>query len=65
MLVEGRAKKPDQLMGRNDGNKIVVFPDGGQKVGDIVKVRIEEVTPNTLIGYVKNLVDDSNMYNID
>ena len=52
VLVEGRAKKPDQLMGRNDGNKIVVFPDRGQKAGDIVDVRIEEVTPNTLIGAV-------------
>ncbi len=50
VLVEGRAKKPDQLMGRNDGNKIVVFPDGGQKVGVFVEVKIEEVTPNTLIG---------------
>jgi len=51
VLVEGTAKKPDQLMGRNDGNKIVVFPDNGQKVGDIIAVRIDEVTPNTLIGY--------------
>ena len=50
VLVEGPAKKPGQLMGRNDGNKIVVFPDSGQKVGDFVDVRIEEVTPNTLIG---------------
>jgi tRNA-2-methylthio-N6-dimethylallyladenosine synthase len=50
VLVEGRAKKPDQLMGRNGGNKIVVFADEGQKVGDFVNVKIEEVTPNTLIG---------------
>jgi tRNA-2-methylthio-N6-dimethylallyladenosine synthase len=52
VLVEGRAKKPDQLMGRNDGNKIVVFPDEGKKVGDFVDVVVEEVTPNTLIGSV-------------
>jgi len=52
VLVEGRAKKPDQLMGRNDGNKIVVFPDGGQKAGEFVKVKVEEVTPNTLIGVI-------------
>ncbi|MCK4754648.1 MAG: tRNA (N6-isopentenyl adenosine(37)-C2)-methylthiotransferase MiaB, partial [Calditrichia bacterium] len=32
VLVEGKAKKPDQLMGRNKANKIVVFPDQGQKV---------------------------------
>ena len=50
VLVEGRGKKPDQLLGRNDGNKIVVFPDNGAGVGEFVNVRIDEVTPNTLIG---------------
>jgi tRNA-2-methylthio-N6-dimethylallyladenosine synthase len=52
VLVEGKAKKPDQLMGRNEANKIVVFPDQGQKVGDFVTILIDEVTPNTLIGSV-------------
>jgi tRNA-2-methylthio-N6-dimethylallyladenosine synthase len=52
VLVEGRAKKPNQLMGRNEANKIVVFADQGQRVGDFVSVKIEEVTPNTLIGSV-------------
>jgi len=52
VLVEGPAKKPDQLMGRSDGNKIVVFQNRGQQAGDFVKVKIEEVTPNTLIGSV-------------
>ncbi len=50
VLVEGTARKPDQLRGRNDENKIVVFPDNGAQAGDFVNVRIEEVTPNTLIG---------------
>ncbi len=50
VLVEGKGKKPNQLLGRNDGNKIVVFPDNGAKVGDFVFVKIEEVTSNTLIG---------------
>jgi tRNA-2-methylthio-N6-dimethylallyladenosine synthase len=50
VLVEGSAKKHDQLMGRNDGNKIVVFADEGQHIGDFILVKIEEVTPNTLIG---------------
>lgn len=50
VLVEGRGKKPDQLLGRNDGNKIVVFPDNGARVGEFVNIRIDEVTPNTLIG---------------
>ena len=52
VLVEGKAKKPEQLMGRNEANKIVVFPDQGQQVGDFVKVLVDEVTPNTLIGSV-------------
>ncbi len=50
VLVEGKGKKPNQLLGRNDGNKIVVFADNGAKVGDFVHVRIDEVTSNTLIG---------------
>ncbi len=50
VLVEGKGKKPNQLLGRNDGNKIVVFPDNGARVGDFVSVKIEEVTSNTLIG---------------
>jgi len=52
ILVEGPAKKPDQLMGRNDGNKIVVFQNSGQQAGDFVNISIREVTPNTLIGTV-------------
>ncbi len=50
VLVEGYGKKPSQLLGRNDGNKIVVFPDNGTKPGELTRVRVEEVTPNTLIG---------------
>jgi tRNA-2-methylthio-N6-dimethylallyladenosine synthase len=50
VLIEGNAKKPGQMMGRNDGNKIVVFPDNSKKIGEFVNVKINEVTPNTLIG---------------
>ncbi len=50
VLVEGRAKKPEQLMGRTDGNQIAVFPDNGAKAGEFVKVKIDEATANTLIG---------------
>ncbi len=50
VLVEGYGKKPNQLLGRNDGNKIVVFPDNGTKPGELTTVRVDEVTPNTLIG---------------
>jgi len=52
VLIEGDAKKPGQMMGRNDGNKIVVFPKVDKQVGDFVNVKINEVTPNTLIGDV-------------
>jgi len=54
VLVEGPAKKPDQLMGRNDGSKIVVFTDTGQKMGEFVDVKVEEVTANTLIGMIND-----------
>ena len=50
VMLEGIGKKPGQLLGRNDGNKIVVFPGNGYKNGDIVNVRITEATTNTLIG---------------
>jgi tRNA-2-methylthio-N6-dimethylallyladenosine synthase len=50
VLVEGKSKKPDQLMGRNRGSKIVVFPDNGVQPGTFVQTRITEATTNTLIG---------------
>ena len=55
VMVEGKGKKPGQLLGRNDGNKIVVFPDNGAANGELVSVRIEEVTANTLIGTVDSV----------
>jgi tRNA-2-methylthio-N6-dimethylallyladenosine synthase len=50
-LVQGRGKKPGQLLGRSDGNIIVVFPDNGAQNGDLVHVTINEVTANTLLGF--------------
>jgi len=52
ILVEGASKKPGQQMGRTDGNKITVFPDVDAEVGSFVNVKVDEVTPNTLIGRV-------------
>jgi tRNA-2-methylthio-N6-dimethylallyladenosine synthase len=52
ILVEGAAKKPDQMYGRNDGNKMIVFSKTGHKIGEFIDVMVEEVTPNTLIGTV-------------
>lgn len=51
VLVEGRSRKSVQdLMGRNEQNKAVVFPAGGHRVGETVRVRIVRSTPATLIG---------------
>ena len=53
VLIEGVSKKSEeQLMGRNDQNKVVVFPKGNHKVGDYVNVLVTEVTVGTLIGEV-------------
>lgn len=51
VLVEGPSKRSrEQLCGRTPQNKMVVFPKGGHKVGDFVKVKIVSSTSATLIG---------------
>ena len=52
VLIEGNSKKSDQqFKGRNDQNKMVVFPKvDGLKPGDYVDVKILEVTSATLKG---------------
>lgn len=51
VLVEGVSKKSkEQLFGRTQQNKVVIFNRNGHKVGDYVNVRITEVSPATLIG---------------
>ncbi len=51
VLVEGRSKKSDkELCGRTSQNKMVVFPDGGQKPGELTMVKINSCTSATLIG---------------
>ena len=50
VMVEGKGKKTNQLLGRTDGNKVTVFPDNGAQNGALVKVKINEVTSGTLIG---------------
>ncbi|MBR5973515.1 MAG: tRNA (N6-isopentenyl adenosine(37)-C2)-methylthiotransferase MiaB [Paludibacteraceae bacterium] len=51
VLVEGPSKRSrEQLCGRTPQNKMVVFPKGGHKVGDFVKVKILSSTSATLIG---------------
>lgn len=51
VLAEGFSKKSDNdLQGRNDHNKVVVFPKGNCKPGDYVNVLITDCTTATLLG---------------
>jgi tRNA-2-methylthio-N6-dimethylallyladenosine synthase len=51
VLVEGTSKKNEaELCGRNDQNKMIVFPKANYKKGDYVMVKIERCTAGTLIG---------------
>jgi len=51
VLVENFSKKStDQLSGRNDQNKVVVFPKGNFQKGDYVDVRITSCSVGTLFG---------------
>lgn len=51
VLVEGFSKKSENdLHGRNDENKMVVFPKESYQKGDYVLVKIENCTTGTLIG---------------
>ena len=54
VLIEKTSKKSDEdFCGRNDQNKMVVFPRSKHEVGEYVHVHIESVTGATLIGKVK------------
>ena len=51
VLVEGFSKRShDQLCGRNQQNKMVVFPKGTHHIGETLKVKITGSTSATLIG---------------
>lgn len=53
VLVEGLSKKSElDAKGRNDQNKIVIFPIENYKKGQYVKVLIERVTITSLIGKI-------------
>ena len=55
VLIEGNSKKTDEdFFGRNDQNKVVVFPKGNYKKGDYVNVKISSCTSGTLLGTVIN-----------
>ncbi len=51
VLVEGYSKRSrEQLCGRTQQNKMIVFPKGNAKAGDFVMVRVTEASSATLIG---------------
>ncbi len=51
VLVEGTSKKSEEeLYGRNDQNKVVVFPKDNHKKGDYVTLKIISCTAGTLRG---------------
>ena len=53
VLVEGYSKKSDKdMFGRTSQNKVVVFPNNGTKIGNLVKVKIVSASSATLIGIV-------------
>jgi tRNA-2-methylthio-N6-dimethylallyladenosine synthase len=51
VLIEGSSKKSENdLYGRTDQNKVVVFPKGDFKPGEYVFLKIETCTAGTLMG---------------
>lgn len=51
VLVEGHSKRSkDDLFGRTEQNKVIVFPAGNAKIGDRVMVTVNNATSATLLG---------------
>ena len=51
VLVEGTSKRrADEVFGRTSQNKVVVFPRGGHKPGDFVRVKVTDASSATLRG---------------
>ena len=51
VMVEGVSKRSkEQLFGRTQQNKVVIFDRGNHKIGDFVKVRVTESSSATLKG---------------
>ena len=56
VLVEGVSKKnEEELYGRTDHNKVVIFPKGNLKKGDYIKVNIDRCTSGTLFSNATTL----------
>lgn len=53
VLVEGYSKRSrEQMCGRTQQNKMIVFPKGNTKPGDFVMVRVLEATSATMLGEI-------------
>ena len=51
VLVEGYSKRSrDDMFGRTEQNKVIVFPAGDTRIGDRVMCRVDSVTSATLLG---------------
>ncbi len=51
VLIEGVSKRSkEQFVGRTQQNKTMVFPRGNHRIGDIVNVKVLDVSSATLIG---------------
>ena len=53
VLVEGYSKRSrEQMCGRTQQNKMIVFPKGNAKPGDFVMVKVTEATSATMLGEI-------------
>ncbi len=56
VLVEGYSKRSrEKMCGRTPQNKMIVFPRQNAKPGDLVRVKVVEVTAATLLGEIVTL----------
>lgn len=59
VLIEGDSKKSkSDYYGRNDQNKVIVFPKGDYRIGDYADVEVTSCTSGTLIGRAITAVDN-------
>ena len=53
VLVEGYSKRSkEELYGRTSQNKVVIFPRKDRRIGELIRVRVEEASAATLKGVV-------------
>jgi tRNA-2-methylthio-N6-dimethylallyladenosine synthase len=51
VLVTGRSKKrPEELQGRTENNRVVIFKGDESNIGTMLKVQINDAQPNCLLG---------------